>query len=298
MGIWIAAVITTILSAAFYGFLIYRLALPQDRRWLLLAALCALPLQPLALVLVRAPLHLLLLKTLGIGPVLTTITLFYAPLTEEPAKWLVLLIPFVRRGLTPGNAIALALAIGVGFGIGEAWFIASQIAQAPQAAGVPFYMFTGYLGERFAVCFVHGAFIAFAVRQLAEHRSFLLGGLLGMTLHFALNFPIFLIVLDPLGLGPVFWTRVSLLWFATMLFGLIAFVAWLSRGQMRQRLLGSAVCPECHQTYERPLLAPHLGFTRYERCPHCRHFHWVPWKIDAGAAARHDSTSNTGDRHG
>ena len=124
---------------------------------------------------------------------LTTLALFYAPLTEEPAKWLVLLLPFVRRGLDAESAIPLALAIGVGFGIGELWFIAQQVARVPEYAAVPFYMFTGFLGERFAVCFLHGAFIAYAVRQLAERRSFLLGGLVGIGLHFATNFPIFLI---------------------------------------------------------------------------------------------------------
>ena len=50
---------------------------------------------------------------------------------------------------------------------------AAQVARVPEYAAVPFYMFTGFLGERFAVCFLHGAFIAYAVRQLAERRSFL-----------------------------------------------------------------------------------------------------------------------------
>src|SRR4051812_25153054 len=124
MGIWIAAVITTVLSTAFFGFLIYKLAPPQDRCWLLIAAALALPLQPLAFYALRLPLHAGLTSALGPGPLLTTLTQFYAPLTEEPAKWLVLLVPFVRRGLRADNAIALALAIGLGFGIGELWFIA------------------------------------------------------------------------------------------------------------------------------------------------------------------------------
>jgi len=275
MGIWIAAVITTVICTAFYGYLIFRMAAPQDRRWLLIAALCALPLQPLAFYAVRLPLHAWLTSVLAPGPLLTTLALFYAPLTEEPAKWLVLLLPFVRRGLDAENAVALALAIGAGFGIGELWFIAQQVARVPEYAAVPFYMFTGFLGERFAVCFLHGAFIAYAVRQLAERRSFLLGGLVGIALHFATNFPIFLISLDPFGLGRTFWATVNSVWFVVLILSLLAFVGWLSRGRIQRSLFGTAACPQCKAVYPRPLLAFNFGFTRYERCPNCRHFHWV-----------------------
>ena len=55
--------------------------LPADRRWLLLAGVIALPLQPLAFYLVRLPLHAGLTAALGPGALLTAISLFYAPLT-------------------------------------------------------------------------------------------------------------------------------------------------------------------------------------------------------------------------
>src|SRR5262245_14743252 len=96
----IAAIITTLLSAAAYGYLIRRMSAPEDRRMLLLAVLVMLPLQPLTFYLVRLPLHGLLQSILGQGLTLNIISLFYAPVTEEPAKWLVLLVPFVRRSLT------------------------------------------------------------------------------------------------------------------------------------------------------------------------------------------------------
>lgn len=273
MGIWIAAVITTALVVAFYGFLIYKLA--PDRRWLLLAGVIALPLQPLAFYLVRVPLIVGLNAALGPGALLTAISMFYAPLTEEPAKWLVLAVPAVRRRLNADNAIALALTIGVGFGIGELWFIADQVARQPQYAGAPFYIFTGFLTERFVVCFMHGAFIAYAVRQLAEGRSFLLGGVLGMALHFAINFPIFLMTANMFSLGQQFWATVNGIWFWVMLVALATWVNYLARGRMRRALLGTATCPECHKVYDRPLFGLNLTVTRYERCPHCRHFHWV-----------------------
>ena len=273
MGIWIAAVVTTILSIGLYGLLLAKLAPAADRRWLLVAFLIALPLQPLAFYWMRMPLHAGLTSLLGPGALLTGITLFYAPLTEEPAKWLVL--SFVRRHLTPENAIALALTIGLGFGIGELWFIAEQISRAPQYADVPFYLFGGFLNERFIVCFLHGAFMAYAVRQLAEGRSFLLGGLLGMALHFAVNFPIFLIGANAFGWGQQFWATFNAIWFATMLIALGAWVGYLSRGRLRRVVLGTATCPECHALYERPLFGLNLGVGRYERCPQCRHFHLV-----------------------
>jgi hypothetical protein len=45
----------------------------------------------------------------------------FAPLTEEPAKlWLLLVPAFVGR-LRKENAPGVAMAIGLGFGLGEAW---------------------------------------------------------------------------------------------------------------------------------------------------------------------------------
>jgi len=35
------------------------------------------------------------------------------------------------------------------------------------------------------------------------------------------------------------------------------------------------VCPECGSGYDAPLFALNFGRTRYERCPHCRRWHWT-----------------------
>ena len=84
MGIIVAAIITTLLAAAAYGYLIRRITAPDDRRVVLIAALVALPLQPLAFYAVRMPVAHWLIVNIGLGDLFTAISLFHAPLTEEP----------------------------------------------------------------------------------------------------------------------------------------------------------------------------------------------------------------------
>jgi hypothetical protein len=275
MGIYIAAAITTALAIGLYGYIIAKMSSRADWPVLTLADAVALPLQPLAFYLVRLPLHGVLSATLGAGALLTTLTLFYAPLTEEPAKWLVLLVPPIRRRLNSENAVALALAVGLGFGIGEIWFLAHQLAGVPAFAALPFYAFGGFLVERLFVCFLHGGMISFAFHRLAQGRSFIVGGLIGIALHFALNFPIYLASIDFLGIGKTAWAYVLTFWVPAMTIPLGAAVTRLSRGRFREVILGFSTCPECGAKYPRSLLALNFGPVRYERCPHCRHFHWV-----------------------
>ena len=282
MGIYIAAAITTALVLGLYGYVIAKMSARADWPVLIVAALVALPLQPLAFYLVRMPLHGFLSASLGAGALLTTLTLFYAPLTEEPAKWLPLLVPFIRRRLNPANAVAMALTVGLGFGIGEIWFLAEQLARVPAVAAQPFYSLGGFLIERTLVCFLHGAMIAFAYHRLASGRSFILGGLIGMALHFALNFPIFLAGIDLFGLGKTWWPTLLMLYLGLFTIALGAAVTSLSRGRFREVVLGFSDCPECGAHYPRPLLALNFGPVRYERCPNCRRFHWV--SITSGRA--------------
>src|SRR5262249_39903802 len=143
-GIYLTAILTTIFAAGIFGTLIHFLRMPAKERLLLLATILALPLQPLAFFYVRLPLDHWLIGHLG--PHSTAYTwLFtcYAPLTEEPAKLLVLLIPAIRRDIRPENFVRYALAIGLGFAIGEMWFVANRVAQNPQFAHMPFYEFGG-----------------------------------------------------------------------------------------------------------------------------------------------------------
>ncbi len=87
--------------------------------------------------------------------------LLYAPLTEEPAKWLPLLLPFIRSELRKENAAAFALAVGLGFGVGEICFLANQLGRVPEIAALPFWHLGGFISERALVCLLHGCFIAF-----------------------------------------------------------------------------------------------------------------------------------------
>lgn len=275
MGIYLAAIIATVAAVAFNGYLVHRLSATGDRRALLIAAIVALPLQPLAFYLVRLPLDGLLRSLIGTGMTYVAATTFYAPLTEEPAKWLVLAMPPVRRALRPDNAVAMALAIGLGFGVGEIWFLATQVAAVPDYAGLPFWMFGGFFVERFIVCFLHGGMIAFLVARLAAGRPLWPGALAGMALHYAVNLPIFLKAIGAFGIPQEVWTIVASL--GPIVIAILLGVALnrMSRGRLQREALGRSTCPECGTVYPRPLLALNLGPWRYERCPNCRRFHMV-----------------------
>ena len=189
VGLFIAAAITTAL-------VLVRLCDPAPaigrRRPMALAFLVALPLQPLMIYAVRLPIDGLLRTTFGISAGwVTIVSLFYAPLTEEPAKWLTAAVPKVRHAIRR-DPIFLALAAGAGFGLGEIWFLAHALIKSPGYPDLPFWMFGGFLLERLAVCFLHGALLVPPFYALAAGRSFLLGGLAGMVVHFLLNFPIYL----------------------------------------------------------------------------------------------------------
>jgi hypothetical protein len=173
-------------------------------------------LQPLAFYLVRLPLDGALRAVLGIGigRGWTIAGLFYAPLTEEPAKWLVLAAPAVKAKLAPASAVPLALAIGLGFGIGEIWFLAQAIVVSPSYPDLPFWAFYGFAIERLEVSLLHGAFVALPVARLAQGQSFWPGALAGTALHFLVNFPIYPAQIDLFGLGGPAWRIILLTWVA------------------------------------------------------------------------------------
>src|SRR5215475_13718556 len=109
-GIYIAALITTALVLAIYGSFILKMKVPVNKRSLLIAFLLVLTAQPLAFYLVRLPLDGLLAGILGKeSKIYEFITLFYAPLTEEPAKLIPLLFPFILRDITKENFVRYAM---------------------------------------------------------------------------------------------------------------------------------------------------------------------------------------------
>jgi hypothetical protein len=210
MGLIIMAAITIAIAL---GGLVVLLIRAADWRPLAIAFAVALPLEPLMFVVVRLPLDGFLRTTFGMTGWVAIASLFYAPLTEEPAKWATAFVPAVRDAITR-IPVQVALAVGLGFGIGEIGFLAYAIVAGPSypSSNPPFWLFSGFLVERLEVCFLHGVFVVLPFVQLARKRSFLLGGLAGMTLHFFLNFPIYLAQVDAFHLGVATWTGILLYW--------------------------------------------------------------------------------------
>jgi len=224
MGLIIVAAFTTAIALAAFALLLFRAG---NRRAAALAFVVALPLQPLALIFVRAPIDHVLKLAFGVPTWLVILSLFYAPLTEEPAKWLAALLPAVRRAIMT-EPVAMAFAVGLGFGIGEIWLLAYSFLQLPGIASLPASNFSPLVIERLEVCFLHGAFVALPFACLARGRPFILGGLGGMLLHFLLNFPIFLKQTDAFGIGEEAWVSLLLLWMIVFIIGCALMTWWLA----------------------------------------------------------------------
>jgi hypothetical protein len=275
-GIYLAEIITTGIAAAIFVPVIHRLKMPANERLVWLAAAIALPLEPLAFYLVRVPLDHWLVSQLGsASPAYQWITSFYAPLTEEPAKLIPLLVPAIRRDISAANFVRYALAIGVGFAIGEMWLIAQFVARVPAMAALPFYLFGGYVGERLLVCLFHSAFVSVALWRL--RRRFVLGFAGAAALHWFGNFPILLLAGNVGSLGKTFWSAVVQIWLFFYFVGSLAVLSYFTFGKFSpgRALFGRRRCPECAEEYDAPMFGLNFGATRYERCPHCRHWHWT-----------------------
>src|SRR5205085_2630523 len=186
-GIYLTAVLTTAVAVAIFGPIIHRLRLPANERLLWLAFCVALPLQPLAFYCLRTPLDHTLVGQLGsTSSIYQLLASLYAPLTEEPAKLVPLLIPAIYRDLRLANFARYALAIGLGFAIGEMWLLACLVAQIPKYAELPFYQFGGYFAERLLVCVFHSAFVSVALWRL--RNRFIVGFAGAVGLHWLGNF--------------------------------------------------------------------------------------------------------------
>ncbi|MGC9445018.1 MAG: hypothetical protein ACP5E9_08875 [Candidatus Methanospirareceae archaeon] len=191
-GIFIAAIIVTLLSAGVIGGAIFWRAKASERNLLLVLLLAYIPIFFVAYYVLRLPLDSLLGPVLSRYPVelYEFVKLFYAPVTEELAKLSLLALLLVANRITKDNYHRFAFTAGLGFGIGEIWFLEELFALTPEIASVPWYLLGGFITERFVVCFLHGAFVLVAVHYLVvgQYR----GILYAMGLHFAVNFPIYL----------------------------------------------------------------------------------------------------------
>ncbi len=276
-GIYYTAILTAAVAIVVFGPLIHKLPQPADERRLWLAAIVVLPLQPLVFYCVRVPLDHWLVARLGAtSSAYQGLITFYAPLTEEPAKLVPLLVPAILRDVRPANFLRYALAIGLGFALGEMGFIAHRVAQVPAFRALPFYQFGGYFGERLMTCVVHSAFVSVALWRL--RRGFVVGIAAAMLLHWLGNFPIALLAWNVGGLGKTFWTLAVQGWLVGYFLAALALLSCFRFGRIAPGRLfyGRRHCPECGADYDAPLLlALNFGPRRYERCPHCRHWHWT-----------------------
>lgn len=216
-GLAVAALIAAVLSVAVYG---AALAWAAPRReWMLLAAIAAaaLPLSWLAYHVLRAPLSAGVDTAFGaeLGRWLWPL---YAPLTEEPAKLLLLAAPWFAHRVTRANAVRVGTAIGLGFGIGEIALVADLVGASPGSAGSPWWQFSGFISERFLVCLVHGAFTATAlVAWRSAKGGFGRGLAAAMALHLLANLPVFILpmlIADPAQRGAAISLWLILFWSA------------------------------------------------------------------------------------
>jgi hypothetical protein len=229
-GIYIAAIVAATLALFVLGSVLVKGATSAERRLYAVLLLLQLPMSWLTFEYVRVPLDGVLRPLIADRDAYGVLTLFYAPLTEEPAKLWPLLLPFVWRVLRRENAVRVALALGLGFGIGEIGFLAARVAAAPALAPLPWYMFGGFIAERLMVCLWHAAFTAVTVAAAAHALARVPAAFAGsMALHFVGNFPIYLAALRLFGLGAAEWQLLLFVWTVVYTVALAFLMFFLAR---------------------------------------------------------------------
>lgn len=279
--IYITSAVTTLVALMLIGGFIKWRANKHDYKLLLILFLLELPMAFAAFYLVRMQLLDGAVKYLFGSNVelYGFLKNFYAPLTEEPAKLLPLLIPALRKKITKENFVMAALALGLGFGIGEIWLVGNFVAQNQQFAGLPWYYFTGFMNERFMVCVVHAGMTSFALSRL--DNKFVLGLLGSMAMHFAGNFLIYLSRINFPAFGAETWQAILGLWVVIFFIAIILMLVYFKLGsfQVGKFFYGTSMCPECGFNYPAPIWAFNSFNKRYERCPNCKKWHWIKaWK--------------------
>ena len=269
--------VTSLLALGLIGSGLYFHTPSKDRTFLILCVILLLPMCALAFYCIRLPIDHWLSEHVGKNTnAFAFIRVFYAPLTEEPAKLWPLLIPWIYRRTTPQNYVRIAIAIGLGFGLGEAWTVAGFLAKNPAIAKYPWYLLNGFIGERIMVCFIHAGFTGAALHFIIVRRWLFAGIICAMLLHFLGNLPIYLAQQDFLSFGKVAWQIVLSLWAPICLLLTIAELAYFAYGAgWLQKLSGNTKCPGCGTVYQRPLFCINLFTKCYERCPACKHWHLV-----------------------
>jgi hypothetical protein len=219
-GLAIAALIAAVVSIAVYGAALAWAAPRREWTLLVTVAAAALPLSWLAYYVLRAPLSAGV--DAAFGPELARwVWPLYAPLTEEPAKLLLLAAPWFAHRVTRANAAHVGTAIGLGFGVGEIALATDLVRASPDAAASPWWQFTGFISERYMVCLVHGAFTATALAVWRSAKGGLGQGLgAAMGLHLIANLPVFILpmlIADPAQRGAAISLWLLLFWSAAVL---------------------------------------------------------------------------------
>lgn len=278
--IYITAILTTILSLFGWGWLVFYKTKKEEIKLFFILFCLQLPISFLVLYFIRTPWTDFLVQELGkSSPYILVEKLFEAPILEELAKLWPLLIPFFWRKITKENALKVGLALGFGFGIGEIWTIAHMTAANSGFANYNWYEFTGFISERFIVSFLHGAITGLGLMLIRNKSKLWI--LFPMFLHFLLNGPIFLKLIDFGGLiaknekaGEMFWTVALSIWVSIFFIAILTIFLLKSFSKGKSRLKDFIYgkgdkCSHCKKTYENPSWALNFLFFKYKKCPNC-----------------------------
>ena len=191
MGIFIAAFIMSL--GVLFAFGTLGLHWANGNKRYLIPLLLALPLSPVVNLYVKHPIFDGLRNVWDIPKSPTGWPIWYAVLvliiigiTEEIIKLSPLLIKSVRSfGVDRRSTLALATFLGLGFGVGEAWYIAwFGYVNDPKIMVLPFYMFGGYMTERFIATLYHIIFLLFPLFGLIRNiYRIALGLIVAILLH-------------------------------------------------------------------------------------------------------------------
>ncbi len=267
-SLFVAALVTTVLTIVVFLPVIRYLAPSSIRPILIGLGLLGLMMSPLAYFCVRVPLIKLLepdwFGSLVAGQsnvsqvyVREMVRLSYAPLTEESVKllpWVGALLAGISVQSSRSRSASLALTIGVSFAIGEFWLVAYliQASKNPEIVNLPWYALGGYMSERLMTCFGHTLFSLPTV--LLSRRGFgygLIGLAMGMGLHWLCNAPIVLMHHEAFGISKGVWgILIQLNLVFLVLACMLSLIGTHYGASMLKRIWNSRmICPECHATY-------------------------------------------------
>jgi len=190
-GIYIAALIATVISMLLWGGLVYWLS--GSKRVYFALMLMNLPLSAIVNLYIKKPMYETLTSLLKVPPILDItspwwfllLIHFLPPISEEAIKLSPLIAGRVRNIVNKSSALWMGMAFGMGFGIGEIWYLAWRISMMPEYAEYPFYYFGGFIGERIIAVFIHGVMTAIAVIRFMNGRGGLLVGYIWAVLFHA-----------------------------------------------------------------------------------------------------------------